>query len=125
MSSIFENNVVVLHNVNFPFNKQPAYKPVFGCSHHIWDETVPSSDPNGENTTGLYLSMFFDLFNGVGNYPLAEDYYAQAGRSLSVSDIVVINGHYYRCESVGWTYLGTSPCLPRYQPMLTDGVEGA
>lgn len=55
-------------------------------STHIWNET------NSENEV---LELIFEQFNS--EYPRNYE-----GRSLSVSDIVCVNGRYYYCEPMGW-----------------------
>jgi len=107
MSGIMENNVVVLHNVN-AFTGQyppppPAFKPVFGMS-----------DPRCDEWDDKHLSVVFAIGNGapgMGEWENAMSglYYAGRIRSLSVSDVVVLNGRYYRCDSYGWSDLGTNP----------------
>lgn len=98
MTGIMENNVVILHNVNaFGENRHmdPAYVPVFGFS-----------DARCDDWTKDNLEAVFAIGNGVANDEwsrgMVKDYYAQKIRSLSVSDVVVLNGVHYRCESAGW-----------------------
>jgi hypothetical protein len=89
MASIFENNIVILHD----------NKPVFAHSaewlDHFWDM----------QTLDQGLAFLFAVFNGMmpGEELLSQWYYESAKRSLSVGDVVVINGAAYKCEPIGWT----------------------
>jgi len=108
MNGIMENNVVVLHNVN-AFGQYPplppAFRPVFGMSD-------PQCDEWNEND----LHRVFAICNGAPGLTgwdaaTSAVYYHGRVRSLSVSDVVILNGRYYRCDSYGWSDLGTSPDL--------------
>lgn len=103
-------DVVVYHNVNaFTHNPnaQPEYRRVFGFDTlHIGEWVDADTDPHN------YAERCFALFNGAPGtegHPMAEAYYAQGNRSLSVSDIVVVAGHVMRCDQFGFTELDAMP----------------
>ena len=48
------------------------------------------------------LEDIYSIFNGVGNVSWARDF---MGRSMSVSDIVELNGDLYYCDIIGWQKL--------------------
>lgn len=52
-------------------------------------------------TPAATLARAFDEFN-IGDGELAKRYRARRLRSLSVGDVVMIDGQAYSCESVGW-----------------------
>ena len=56
----------------------------------VWRGTVESKTVNGA------LEELFRIFN----IDRPEQYY---GRSLSVSDVVLLDGKYYYCDSFGWS----------------------
>ena len=102
---MYEANVVVLHNVNaFGENRNapPRYEEVFAFSDSRCDEW------NGD-----HLEVVFSICNGAAEVDWHAEwsaaYYDQKVRSLSVSDVVFINGTFYRCESVGWVTLPGKP----------------
>lgn len=47
------------------------------------------------------LNRAYETFN-IGQNDLAQEYRAKGNRSLSVSDVVVIDGKAYLCASAGW-----------------------
>ena len=105
MSGIYENNVVVLHNLNaFGFDRsaEPKYEAVYAFS-----------DPRCDEWTEADLGKVFAICNGapggsVWAHDHTEAYYGKQVRSLSVSDAVFLNGRYYRCDSYGWSDLGST-----------------
>ena len=48
------------------------------------------------------LEDIYSIFNGVGNVAWARDF---MGRSMSVSDIVELNGNFFYCDTIGWQKL--------------------
>ena len=48
------------------------------------------------------LEDIYSIFNGVGNVSWARDF---MGRSMSVSDIVELNGNFFYCDTIGWQKL--------------------
>ena len=48
------------------------------------------------------LEDIYSIFNGVGNVAWARD---SMGRSMSVSDIVELNGNFFYCDTIGWQKL--------------------
>lgn len=109
MTSIFENNVVVLHSLTM---NGMNYKPVWSYSNNVWDDV--SECTVGKDMVLMHLETFFTMMNDQGedfDIDTVEDYYENAKRSLSVTDIIILNGTYYRVEPKGWTNLGSAPCL--------------
>jgi hypothetical protein len=57
---------------------------------------------NGDRASAYeLLNIAFETFN-VGSDELAAQYRARRLRSLSVGDVVVIDGQAFSCESAGW-----------------------
>lgn len=52
----------------------------------------------------------FDMFNG-GSGREDADYFNGSRRSLSVGDVLVINGKVFACDSFGWRELNGSSIL--------------
>lgn len=61
----------------------------------VFEYDVPAED------AWVVLQWAFDTFN-IGSGELAARYRARRLRSLSVGDVVRIDGNPYSCESVGW-----------------------
>lgn len=111
MASMYDAaNVVVLHNVNaFGENRDaPAH----------YEEVFAFSDERAAAWNGDHLEVVFTFANGAAerewHAELQEAYYAREIRSLSVSDVVWINGTFYLCEKVGWKNIG--PVHPNEYP---------
>lgn len=66
----------------------------------MYDKVYARTDTLGVFILNEYLEDLFREFNI--NEP--EDYF---GRCLSVSDVVVLNGTAYFCDSIGWKELKT------------------
>lgn len=105
MTGLYENNVVILHNVN-AFGAGPGavpkYEPVFSFADDradVWGEA--------------HLEVVFAFANGMPRdhwtEELASEYYRKGNRSLSVSDVVFLNGTFYLCDRFGWKNLGQQP----------------
>lgn len=58
------------------------------------------------------LDDAFEMFN-IGNGDLAREYRAGRNRSLSVGDVVVVDGVAHACASFGWDEL---PEVPPVEP---------
>jgi hypothetical protein len=77
----------------------PQYRHVFTC--HAMDMTNPVK-PSLFEADDAILNLAFEAFN-IGETGVAADYRARRLRSLSVGDVVEIDGRQYRCASLGWT----------------------
>jgi hypothetical protein len=54
-----------------------------------------------EAADGDLLNEAFEMFN-IGHGPVTVEYRALRLRSLSVGDVVIINGRAFSCERLGW-----------------------
>ena len=63
-------------------------------------ECVFETEKNDTND----LEDIYSIFNGAKSVAWVRDF---MGRSLSVSDIVEINGDFYYCNTIGWQKLPT------------------
>lgn len=70
----------------------------------VFAYVIPELDP------GLAIEEAFHTFN-VGEDDLAQAYRARRLRSLSVGDIVAVDGKFYSCENAGWITHDTQPVL--------------
>ena len=77
------------------FEKTPFNMTNLGYQN-VYTGKLENDDVN--TNIEICLHKIFEIFNI--RHP--EDY---KGRSLSVSDIVFIDGNYYYCDSFGWTKL--------------------
>lgn len=57
----------------------------------VWSDEIESDSPNNEKL----LDKIFEWFNLYA----PENF---RGHSLSVSDIIEMDGHYFYCDSYGW-----------------------
>lgn len=79
----------------FRINPDKDYKKLEGY-HQVYEHDYDVSDDLEDK---VFLEILFEAFNR-GNYP--EDY---KGHSMSVADIVSIDGRLWLCDSIGWTQL--------------------
>ena len=69
-----------------------------GVSHIDYTNYEKTYEGNLETSNTDVFNILEELFTMLNiNHPV--DY---KGHSLSVSDIIVINGHYYYCDAHGW-----------------------
>jgi hypothetical protein len=94
-------NVTIYHNISrdafFGFN----YGNEDGNSPHYLVKVFKFDSSRLRGDSAGILAGCFHEFN-VGETPLAAEYRARRLRSLSVGDIVDIDGRAYSCERVGW-----------------------
>lgn len=79
----------------FHINPDKDYKKLEGY-HKVYEHDYDVSDGLEDK---VFLEILFEAFNR-GNYP--DDY---KGHSMSVADIVSIDGRLWLCDSIGWTQL--------------------
>ena len=70
----------------------PNFNEVFKFYKQVYNDTIDSEYGNNKNHV---LEELFRIFN----CEIPDNY---RGRSLSVSDIVFLDGSYYYCNSDGW-----------------------
>ena len=93
--------------LQIPFPETDAEKQIFfkyAYKHLDWIDRVhpeyykETYEGNLETSNTDVRDILEELFIELNiNHP--ADY---TGHSLSVSDIIVIDGHYYYCDSIGW-----------------------
>lgn len=98
MTGLFENNVVVFHNINaFGEHRDnaPIYKAVFAFEDPDFDD---------HHDLAWVAERCFVLFNGAEpDHYLTTAYYGNKLRSLSVTDVLFINGSWWECNRFGWS----------------------
>ena len=89
-----DRRVTILHHVGGRFDEKDQLQVVFTC--YVSDELgVPDTDH--------VLITCFNEFNVGEVSDVAKAYRAARLRSLSVRDVVVLDGQAHRCDSFGWT----------------------
>ena len=82
-----ENNPMFRIDPDKDYSKLEGYQKVYEHDYNV------DKDFDDEE----FLEILFEAFNR-GNYP--EDY---KGHSMSVADIVDLDGRLWLCDSIGWT----------------------
>jgi hypothetical protein len=94
-------NVTIYHNISrdaffgFNYGNEDGNSPHYLAKVFTFDSARLGTADDG------ILAAAFEAFN-VGTDTLAEEYRARRLRSLSVGDVVDIDGRSYSCERLGW-----------------------
>ena len=84
----------------FLFREWEEVEDTFDLNNYaeIWNGTIEALGVEVPSTNNIFnLNVIYEIFNT----PLRPENFC--GHSLSISDIVVIDGTYYFCDSFGWT----------------------
>lgn len=82
-----------------------AFGDSFDSSHpwkHVWTGTLPHHREDVDA-----LNKLFAKFQRIDENRMPPDGYM--GRSLSMGDLVQLDGRWYFCAAVGWTPVGWIP----------------
>ena len=101
MTSVPNVNVSIMHNVTLDEHGHPTKGMLDGWGPNDTLECVFTFSLDTDKKPISILEMIFAEFN-VGEGLLATAYRAKDLRSLSVGDVVIINGVSYACQRFGW-----------------------
>jgi hypothetical protein len=74
-------------------------------SFHIFDVSLPDRDWRDSSD---WAEEIFDLMNNPGRAKDRKKYFPEMTRSISVGDVVEVDGKNYICNSIGWSVLGNT-----------------